>query len=152
MGWDRADEEGMMSVRLMLIVAIVAAAAGTRAQQPGAPVRSARDVPRITQAVFRAKVAAKEVLILDVRDDVAFRSGHVPGAMHMLVKDAAARAATIRRLAGTRLVVTYCSCAAEQSAADAGLVLLQHGVPRVAALLGGYPDWIHGGGLSETAP
>jgi len=140
----------MPAGRLMLAV-LVAATVVARAQQPAAPITTARDVPRITQADFRVKLNAKQVLVVDVRDEVAFKSGHIPGAIHVPAKEAAARTSAIRRLAGTRLVVTYCSCAAEQSAAEAGLTLVQHGLPAVAALVGGYPDWIHNGGAAETA-
>jgi len=140
----------MMRSLIVIVATVVAAGVGAGAQQSRPSARTATEVPRVTQAEFRAKATANEVFVVDVRDDVAFKSGHIPGAIHAPATTIAEQTASIRRLAGMRLVVTYCSCAAEQSAAEAGLVLLQHGVARVAALVGGYPDWIYGGGAAET--
>jgi len=147
---DGADEQGMIRSLTIVLSTVIAAGVGAGAHQSRPSDQTAIDVPRVTQAEFRAKATANEVFVVDVRDDVAFKSGHIPGAVHAPATAIAERSDSIRRLAGTRLVVTYCSCAAEQSAAEAGLVLLQHGVAHVAALVGGYPDWIHGGGAAET--
>jgi rhodanese-related sulfurtransferase len=120
------------------------------AGQSAPATRDARGVPRVTAEELSKRRAQKQVLVVDVRDAVAFTSGHIAGAVHAPAKDIAGHAAELKRLAGTRTVVTYCSCAAEQSAAEAGLVLLQHGIDHVSALIGGYPGWVHAGGASES--
>ena len=134
------------------MVATLFAGAVPSAQQPAAGPATAKDVPRINQSDFRARLEANAVLVVDVRDEVAFKSGHIPGAIHAPAKDIARQAPALRKLAGDRVVVAYCSCAAEQSAAEAGLTLVQLGFPRVAALVGGSPDWVHNGGRSERGP
>ena len=112
-------------------------------------ISEARDVARVTVQELRKQLAEKQAIVVDVRDAVAFASGHIPGALHVPAKEIPTRANEIRRAAGSRSVVLYCSCPAEQSAAEAGLFLLQHGLERAAALIGGYPAWIHSGGAAE---
>ena len=59
------------------------------------------------------------------------------------------RVGDIRKKAGRRPIVTYCSCPSEHSAAEAGLVLYGHDVKNVRALVGGYIEWVRSGGAVE---
>jgi len=52
-------------------------------------------------------------------------------------------------LAGDRPIVTYCSCPSEHTSAEAGLILMARGAKDVRALVGGYIDWVRGGGKIE---
>jgi rhodanese-related sulfurtransferase len=73
--------------------------------------------------------------------------------VHLPLAGAARRATEIRRLAGGRTVVAYCSCPAEHLAAAVALELSRRGVSRVAVLAGGYVEWVRAGGsLSHDAP
>lgn len=103
-------------------------------------------VPRMTLADFRSLHASGDTLVIDVRTPVSFESGHIPGAVNIPVDEMAARAGEIRAAARGRRVVTYCSCASEQSSAAAGALLMARDVPGVSALVGGYVEWVRAGG------
>jgi rhodanese-related sulfurtransferase len=103
-------------------------------------------VPRLTLADFRSLHAAGDTLVIDVRQPTSFESGHIPGAVNVPLGDVAARAAEIKAAANGRRVVTYCSCASEQSSAAAGALLMARAVPHVSALVGGYVEWVRAGG------
>lgn len=97
------------------------------------------DVPRITTAELVALQASGPVVLLDVRDDVMFARGRIPGArlapMYVL-RDvvAALRESDVP-------IVTYCSCPQEESSGRAVLYLRKHGIENARALLGGYDTW-----------
>jgi len=64
---------------------------------------------RIGVDEFKTLVAAKNTLILDVRDPDSYRDGHLPGAELIMVEDIAAGKVTDRLRGERRAIVTYCS-------------------------------------------
>ncbi len=107
-----------------------------------------REALLITFADFRHLYAAKNVLVVDVRDADSFAAGHVAGAMHVPLHALEPRVAEVRSAAGGRLVVTYCSCPAEGSSLAAAGRLTSAGV-RARALVGGFNRWVEYGGPVE---
>jgi len=132
---------------LAALVAACGLAAAGHAQSSGLSGTPA--VPRIGQAEFRMLHGTGAVLAVDVRGNAAYRAGHIPGAMHVPLASTATSAEAIRTRAAGRTIVTYCSCPAEQTSAAAAVVLLDHGVGPVAALVGGYVQWVRNGGPVE---
>jgi rhodanese-related sulfurtransferase len=59
------------------------------------------------------------------------------------------RADQIKTKANGRAVVLYCSCPSEHASAVAARMLLDRGMTNVSALVGGYPQWVAGGGRVE---
>ncbi len=116
-------------------VAPVPVVAGVRPPR----VRQTPAVPRISVDTLHAYGNA--VLVVDVRDVDTFQSGHIPGAINVPLAEVAARADEIRRAAKDRPIVTYCSCPAEHTSAEAARQLIGRGVP-ARALTGGFPAWL----------
>jgi len=106
-------------------------------------------IPRIRVEDFRGRHARSSVLVVDVRDEMVFKVGHIPGAIGVPLREVAERVGEIRSKAKDRGIVTYCSCPSEQTAASAAVVLLKHGVTNVGVLVGGYPEWVATGGAIE---
>lgn len=136
------------TVVLAALVAASGLAAAGHAQSAG--VSGAPAVPRIGQAEFRMLHGSGAVLAVDVRGEAAYRAGHIPGAMHVPLASTAASAEAIRTRAAGRTIVTYCSCPAEQTSAEAAAVLLEQGVGPAGALVGGYVQWVRDGGPVEA--
>ena len=64
-------------------------------------------VPRVSIDEVKALMAKKQVILVDVRDQVSFASGHMPGALNILFDDIPFH---VEKLAKEkRLVVTYCA-------------------------------------------
>ena len=118
-------------------IAWLVAGSGLAAQKSKAPTDPAR-VPRMQPADVQKLVAKNQVVLVDVRSAQAYAAGHLDGAISIPASEIEARAAELRRRAGTRQVVLYCSCAFEYSAADAAVTLGRLGLARVAVLAGGY--------------
>jgi rhodanese-related sulfurtransferase len=116
-------------------------------QQPASAAPHA--IPRLRLDEFRARQAAGSVLVVDVRDEIVFRAGHIPGALNVPLSEIDRRASEVRTRAGERTVVTYCSCPSEQTAASAAVALSKLGVTNVSVLVGGYPEWVSTGGAVE---
>ena len=131
----------------LLWMAMAASLAAAR-QQPVDP-NDPLTVPRITLEVFRAMHASAQVLVVDVRDELAFQDGHIPGAINVPLSEMERRADDLRQQAGARPIVTYCSCPSEHSSAEAGLILYAHRLKDVRALVGGYVEWVRAGGKVE---
>ena len=106
-------------------------------------------IPRLSLDAFRVHHAAGSVLVVDVRDQLVFSVGHIPGAMSVPLGQIDQRAGEVRTLARQRLVVTYCSCPSEQTALSAAVALWKAGVTNVSVLVGGYPEWVATGGAVE---
>ena len=122
-------------------------ASGLPPQQtsPGPP----HAIPRLRLDDFRARHAAGSVFVVDVRDEIVFRNGHIPGALNVPLPQIDLRASEVRTRAGQRTIVTYCSCPSEQTAASAAVALSKLGVTNVSVLVGGYPEWVSTGGAVE---
>ncbi|HKW02201.1 MAG TPA: rhodanese-like domain-containing protein [Vicinamibacterales bacterium] len=105
---------------------------------------------RIPLDDFRRLHAAGAVLTVDVRDPVAFRTGHIPGAVNIPLGQLEARAGEIRTRAGRRPVVTYCACLDEHASLEAVEILNARGLMNVSALAGGLRAWIAAGGKLQS--
>lgn len=98
-------------------------------------------------AELARRLAADEVLVLDVRPAEEYRAGHIPGARSIPVAELEAR---LSELPTDREVIAYCRgpyCLFSLEAVD---VLRRHGVS-ARRLDIGLPDW-RAGGRSVSAP
>ncbi|MEX2660991.1 MAG: methyltransferase domain-containing protein, partial [Vicinamibacterales bacterium] len=64
---------------------------------------------RISVAEFKKRAAAGNVIVLDVRDPVSFRQGHLPGAVLMTPEELSTPEGAARLKGEKRLIVAYCS-------------------------------------------
>ena len=64
---------------------------------------------RISIEEFKKQSAAGNVLVLDVRDPVSYRQGHLPGALLMTPEELATPEGLAKLKGEKRLIVTYCS-------------------------------------------
>ena len=103
---------------------------------------------RMTLSEFRPLQDRRSVLVIDVRDAMSFANGHIPGAMHVPVRDVASQLAAVRKASRGRLIVTYCSCPTEASSLRAAGELSDAGLT-ARALVGGFPKWVEAGGTIE---
>jgi phage shock protein E len=86
-------------------------------------------------------------LIVDVREEEEFLSGHIKGAMHVsrhLIEEVAFEIAPDR----SRAILVY--CAAGNRGALAADLLQKKGYLNVFSLKGGLSSWLEAGGLVET--
>lgn len=134
---------------LVLTGALVLAAVVTPAGQKPADPADASSVPRVSQEEFKRLHAGASIFVVDVRNEIAYEAGRIPGAMHVALASVDRRAAGVIKLAKGRTIVTYCSCVGEHTSAEAGLILMKHGAHDVRALVGGYTEWARAGGKIE---
>lgn len=100
------------------------------------------DVPRLTAEELRAKLASGDAIAVDVRGSVPYEIGHLPGAVWMPLGVLSSRAG---ELPEDKLLVTYCTCKAEETSLMAAMWLSKAGFAKVAVLHGGYPAWVAAG-------
>jgi rhodanese-related sulfurtransferase len=97
------------------------------------------DVARVQPAELRALMQKGEAVAVDVRGSVPYELGHITGAVWMplgLLKQRAGE------LPEDQLIVTYCTCKAEETSLEGALMLANElGFARVGVLHGGYPAW-----------
>ena len=101
--------------------------------------RSALDT--LTRAELGMRLAAGDVVVIDVRPEPEFRSGHIPGALSVPIKDLAGR---LEHLPGDRTIVAYCRGQYCVFADEAVRTLHRYGLP-AARLEEGYPEWVAAG-------
>jgi len=98
----------------------------------------------------------QRVAILDVRssDGYAHSDEKISGALHMKVRRIKHRLsfAPMKDVPKNSLVVTYCSCPADESAIAAARILLQNGFTNVRVLKGGWREWQKISGQTEKKP
>jgi rhodanese-related sulfurtransferase len=87
----------------------------------------------------------RSVRVLDVREDWEFRRGHVPGALHIPVKQLPGRVGDLRR--GVRYAVICQSGSRSRGATD---FLVAQGFEGVVSVRGGTSAWARGGGALEA--
>jgi rhodanese-related sulfurtransferase len=100
-------------------------------------------VPRIAIDELKTLMARKQVVLVDVRDPMAFGQGHIPGAVNVPFDFLPEYVEKWKQ--DKRLVVTYCACLNEGTAANAALDMNAFGLKNVKALLGGYNEWVKRG-------
>jgi rhodanese-related sulfurtransferase len=137
-------------IALFTLIAALTGARPAAPQQTGIP-KDARAVPRISQEQFSKLHATGDVLVVDVRPAMVFDVSHIPGAISVPIANVERQADALIRKAARRPIVTYCSCVAEHTAAEAALHLLQRGASQVSALAGGYPEWLARRGYLSAA-
>ena len=84
-------------------------------------------------------------VLLDVREDAEWRSGHLPDAQHIPLGQLDERAIEVDR---NRSVVVY--CATGMRSIDGSYVLKRQGFPRVSSLAGGIVGWTEAGNPVAT--
>lgn len=82
------------------------------------------------------------VVVVDSRSDVAWRQGHLPGAVHLPTAEVATRAADL--IPAGAAVVTYCWGPGCNGATRAALEFARRGY-LVKEMIGGYEYWIREG-------
>src|SRR5689334_19392108 len=115
----------------------------------GARLMGAVPAPKISLQQFTALYASSDPLVIDVREPSSYKRGHIKRAINVPLLSVQARADEIAALARGRTVVTYCSCPDEHTSALAALILVDHKIAKVYALIGGYPAWVKSGGETE---
>ncbi|HUG39668.1 MAG TPA: metalloregulator ArsR/SmtB family transcription factor [Longimicrobiales bacterium] len=103
----------------------------------------------IGPAELARRMAADEVIVLDVRPEEEYRAGHIPGARSIPVEELEAR---LSELPADREVIAYCRGPYCLFSLEAVEVLRRNGV-RAARLDTGLPDWRaagHGVGVGEA--
>lgn len=97
-----------------------------------------RTVPTVTVAETKERSASTDEgpVILDVREPVEYRSGHVPGARHIPLSTLADR---MGDLDPARPVITYCK--AGRRSRSAAALLLGAGFADVRSMVGGMDAW-----------
>jgi len=104
------------------------------------------DLEMVSREELRRRVAAGDVVVLDVRPEAEYRAGHIAGARSMPLSDLERR---LRELPKGVDIVAYCRgpyCVY----ADDAVRLLRPSGRRGARLEDGYPDWVRAG-LPVTA-
>ena len=97
------------------------------------------DVPRVTVAELKTMMEKGEAVAVDVRGSVPWRYGHIPGAVWLPLGRVDQQ---FGKLPQDKLIVTYCTCKAEETSLEGAMKLAnEHGFERVAVLTGGYPAW-----------
>ena len=99
-------------------------------------------IATVTVDELHRKLEAGEAIALDVRGSVPFELGRIEGATWAPLGEIEKHAAPLPK---DRLLVTYCTCKAEELSITGARRLLAAGFPNVAALEGGYDAWVQAG-------
>lgn len=97
--------------------------------------RSALDT--LTRSELKERMAAGDVVVIDVRPEPEFRAGHIAGAVSIPVKHLGAR---LREIPAGQTVVAYCRGPYCVFADEAVRMLHEHEIP-AARLEAGFPEW-----------
>ena len=131
-----------MKTRFAAVLLVIGLSAALAAAQD-----DVRTVPRISVDDVKALMAKKQVVLIDVRDPMSFSEGHMPGAINVPFDFLPDHAEAWKK--EKRLLVTYCACVNEGTAARAALDMNAFGISNVKALLGGWNEWIKRGEKTE---
>ncbi|WP_457965136.1 metalloregulator ArsR/SmtB family transcription factor [Arthrobacter sp. D1-29] len=100
----------------------------------------------ITRGELKDRLSRGDIVVLDVRPESEFRSGHIAGSVSVPAKELVGR---LRELPEDKTVVAYCRGPYCVFADDAVRTLQGHGIPAVR-LEDGYPEWEAAGLPVET--
>lgn len=104
------------------------------------------DFEIITAAELKALLDRDEAVVIDVRSIEQYFAGHIPASLHIPVPRIEGE---IPYLPKGKLIVTYCTCPAEESSGQAALILGARGV-KAKALVGGLDAWTALGYPTDT--
>jgi rhodanese-related sulfurtransferase len=104
---------------------------------------------RVDWTTFKAKYDGNQVVVVDVRDSMTFKTGHIPGARSIPLADIDRAVDDLRK--AKQPIVTYCACQSEHTSAMAAQTLQKHGLD-ARALIGGYNKWLDEKGKVERGP
>jgi rhodanese-related sulfurtransferase len=93
---------------------------------------------RITIPELEEMLKNNTALVIDVRNKESYEEEHIAGSKFIPQNELIAR---ISELPRDKMIVTYCSCANEHTAAVAVNDLKAKGITNAAALLGGFNEW-----------
>jgi predicted sulfurtransferase len=105
----------LISVAVAMLVGVIALTACNSRERPkvatapasqSAPVQSGDNVRRITPAQLKDEIARNDVVIIDVRGEAAYKTGHIKGSRLIPAPDILAH---IDELPRDKMIVTYCS-------------------------------------------
>lgn len=96
--------------------------------------------PQIDIAELDAQLAAGTIRLLDVREDGEFRSGHVPGAVHVPLKKLPERVAKLKHDKPYAVI-----CASGRRSQSATNLLLDQGFEGTVSVKGGTGAWAGSG-------
>ena len=88
-------------------------------------------------------MAKKQVILVDVRDPQSFAEGHLPGALNVPFDFIPKYVDEWKK--DSRVIITYCACTNETTAARAVVDMNGFGVTNAKALLGGWNEWVKRG-------
>ncbi len=80
----------------------------------------------------------ENAIFLDIRDDAEYRSGHIPGAIHIPLKQLPERARELDKYAGRPIIAC---CRTGNRSGGVAAILAKHGFETVYNLDGGITAW-----------
>ena len=104
---------------------------------------------RISREEAIKLVRENKAVYVDVRSKATYDKGHIKGAVSIPNSQLLGR---IRELPAGKLVITYCACVKEHTAAVAVVNLKNAGWQNAAALKGGWDEWKANGNPTATGP
>lgn len=104
------------------------------------------DFERISIADAKAAFDRGEITLIDVRTVEQFAASHIPGSLQIPLPRIEGE---IPYLPKDKLVVTYCSCPAEESSGHAAMILERGGL-EAKALHQGFQEWTRLGYPTES--
>ncbi len=137
--------ENLLQLCLMMRIALFSVAVflalGACSQQPAKILGTSVEVENLNTAAFESRMKSEPAkIVLDVRTDEEFKSGHLQGAVNMNVNDPAF-AERIKQLDTTQPVFVY--CLAGGRSAKAAEILKDMGFPAVYNMEGGMSRWTY---------
>jgi rhodanese-related sulfurtransferase len=101
--------------------------------------------------VAAARAAGERLVLVDVRDDVAWAQGHIPGAIHLPRAQIPSRLDDLPSVADDPNLVVYCWGPGCNGSTKAALALTRAGYRRVREMIGGFEYWAREGLAIESA-
>lgn len=105
---------------------------------------------RIDAQAFERFLRGGNVVVVDVRDEAAYRRAHIPNAVSVPLERLEREVARLRESGAS--VVTYCGGPKGDKGAAAAALLRRLGVKHVYALDGGLQRWVDEGHVVEVQP
>lgn len=118
----------------------VAAASAVSAPAPAEHDHS-HDFETISATELKALYDKGEVTLLDVRSLEQYGASHIPNALQIPLTRVEGEVQYLKR---DKLIVTYCTCPAEESSGEAAMILARGGI-KAMALKGGLGAWTAAG-------